>query len=211
MSVCPRGCGYRNWVHCIVERESAAVPTQPGILLAVFHGDLILIFLARTLMTATLVELVSFRLSNSERCYWLYEAFELYGVPNFFNPYKNEPYIWSGGEKFRVYIPPSLEGSVDPATGSVEEPCLESFTWSTSDSMYTFSYYVIGHTVIAYNKDKLGFEKLRKGDGPQSSRRGFGSTSDRNHSLCIFWRMIARCLYVSAISSRWVKSTASQK
>ena len=51
---------------------------------------------------------------------------------------------------------------MDPATGSVEEPCLESFTWSTSDSVYKFSYDVVGNTVFAYSKDKLGFEKLER-------------------------------------------------
>ena len=61
-----------------------------------------------------------------------------------------------------VRVPPPLEGSEDPETGSVEEPCLESFTWSTPDSVYKFTYDVVGNTVFAYSKDKLGFENLKE-------------------------------------------------
>jgi hypothetical protein len=123
------------------------------------------IFLARALMRTTLVEPVSFRLSNSVRFYWLYQAFERYGFFSFFNPYKNEPYHLMKGEKFYKMVPPPLKrGSMDdPETGSsVEEPCVECFSWSTSDSVYKFSYDVVGNTLFAYSKDNLGFEKLKK-------------------------------------------------
>jgi len=115
------------------------------------------IFLARALMRTTLVEPVSFRLSNSERFYWLYEALERYGFFSFFNPYKNEPYHLMKGEKFYKMVP------LDPeADSSVEEPCVECFSWSTSDSVYKFSYDVVGNKMFAYSKDKLGFEKLKE-------------------------------------------------
>jgi len=123
------------------------------------------IFLARALMRTTLVEPVSFRLSNSVRFYWLYQAFERYGFFSFFNPYKNEPYHLMKGEKFYKMVPPPLEGGSvnDPETGSsVEEPCVECFSWSTSDSVYKFSYDVVGNKMFAYSKDNLGFEKLEK-------------------------------------------------
>jgi hypothetical protein len=50
---------------------------------------------------------------------------------------------------------------LDPeADSSVEEPCVECFSWSTSDSVYKFTYDVVGNKMFAYSKDKLGFEKL---------------------------------------------------
>jgi hypothetical protein len=125
----------------------------------------LLIFLARALMRTTLVEPVSFRLSSSERFYWLYEALERYGFFSFFNPYKNEPYHLMKGEKFYNMVPPPLEGGsvLDPEAGSnVEEPCVECFSWSSSDSVYKFSYDVVGNKMFAYSKDKLGFEKLKE-------------------------------------------------
>ena len=60
----------------------------------------LLILLARWLMRTALVEPVSFRLSNSERFYGLYEVFKQYGFFSFFNPYRNEPYHLIKGEKF---------------------------------------------------------------------------------------------------------------
>lgn len=164
----------------------------------------LLIFLARALMRTTLVEPVSFRLSNSERFYWLYEVFERYGFFSFFNPYKNEPYHLMKGEKFYKMVPPPLEGSVDAETGStsVEEPCcVECFSWSTSDSVYKFTYDVVGNTVFAYSKDKLGFEKLKK---RETDRRVVGEIRKylrlKAQSACILTHddvNISKCHFLS--------------
>ena len=131
------------------------------------------IFLLRASMRTCCVHFWGFRLSNSVTFYWVFKILGRYGFHDFYNPYMNEPYNLVKGEKFYMLQVQGgddhatvLEGGSGPSGDEVKAIFVDSFAWSSSNSVYKFTYN--NGRVDAYSKDHCGFETVSEANVTRS-------------------------------------------